>query len=47
MPTIHDRRHDRYSLIRSLGHGGIAEVYPAQDEIIGERVALKIPILTS
>ena len=37
-----DRVADRYRVIRLIGQGGMADVYEAHDEAIGEPVALKV-----
>ena len=33
---------DRYEIIRSIGEGGMANVYLAQDTILDRKVAVKI-----
>ena len=37
----------KYSIVRSLGRGGFAEVFLAEDEELDRRVALKVPLFDS
>lgn len=37
----------RYSILRSIGRGGFAEVFLAHDEELDRRVALKVPLFNS
>ena len=37
-----DMINDRYQIIRSIGEGGMANVYLAEDTILNRRVAVKI-----
>lgn len=37
----------RYSIVRSLGRGGFAEVFLAEDRELDRRVALKVPLFNS
>lgn len=37
----------RYSILRSLGRGGFAEVFLAEDQELSRRVALKVPLFDS
>jgi hypothetical protein len=37
----------RYSILRSLGRGGFAEVFLAKDEELDRRVALKVPLFNT
>jgi len=37
----------KYSIVRSLGRGGFAEVFLAEDEELDRRVALKVPLFNS
>jgi len=46
-PTQLPERIGRYSIIRSLGRGGFAEVFLAHDEELDRRVALKVPLFDS
>ena len=35
---------DRYEIIKSIGEGGMANVYLAYDTILDRRVAIKVPV---
>ncbi len=37
----------RYSIVRSIGRGGFAEVFLAEDQELDRRVALKVPLFNS
>lgn len=37
----------RYSIVKSIGRGGFAEVFLAEDEELDRRVALKVPLFNS
>jgi len=37
-----DRISERFVVVRSIGAGGMGEVYEAKDEVLGETVALKV-----
>lgn len=37
----------RYSVVKSIGRGGFAEVFLAEDQELGRRVALKVPLFNS
>lgn len=40
---VPDQKVGKYKIIRSLGSGGFGTVYLAEDELIGKKVALKVP----
>ena len=42
MITKGDKINDRYQIIKTIGEGGMANVYLAQDTILNRQVAVKI-----